>query len=177
MSMVSLLLATEATVRNVLKTDDSHVGVQFDGQPPAFSGQWYIGIHGGTYQSSDYENLVEKYAVNVTITWRKGFAPTDRQAKAIMLKQATGLYDMIRKIQLGVHQSYALMSLANTEPSYGCAIGANGFVEPLRFRSCSPPRPVGADWFHADPNEGDGGWIITMSFGDALRVQKIEEMT
>lgn len=165
-----LVLDSDNDVFQTLQIDNQ-VGLQKEGMPPPAAGQFYVGIHGATWNPGQTEQdigIEEVYGVNVTVTARTPFVPKDRQADAVYAGALTGLDRIIRWIMVSIHQDYTLITDANTN------VGTDKFVEPLRWQG-NDPEPVerGEEWFNAVDGRGKvpSGWSMTAKFGDARRFQ------
>ncbi len=172
------------------------------GKPPPSAGDLFIGVHSGSWTTEDVEGLFEHVGVNVTISMKATYAPTDRwpQAAIYNLPLAPGatavsqadsgqvgakpgifvLADAIRsQMHLDVNAD-AILNAANLliDPYYGTASQTlNGFVEPLIF-SGGDAEPVerGASWWEAVPKGPLDGISLTLRFSGGGRVQRIEQM-
>lgn len=177
MSVEALLDAVRDRIRNACRYADDQCDVQPDGSPPPDAGEVYVSVHPqGFRNEDDYAHaLNEVVEIGVTLTMRAAWLPVDRQGNQMVAKASTGLYARAEAIRAAVHMDYVSMNAANT------TIGAseNGFVEPLKFRSCSAPQLKGPDWFNAEGQGGDpaAGWAVELQFGGARRVQVIEEQS
>lgn len=142
------------------------VGNQLEGQPPPAAGQTYYGIEAESCSSNaNQTNYIDMgFAAAVTITLKAGIAPSDRQARELMLKGASGLYDRADALAMYLHGSYALMTKANTLFG-GPGDTSQGFCEPLKFRSRSKVMAKGPDWFWCvNDQKPSAGLAITVSW-------------
>lgn len=176
MSMEALLLAVRDRLRTECDYADAQCDVQPDGRVPPPAGQVYVSVHpAGFRNTAEYDlGLDEAYDVTVTLTMRAGWLPRDRVGTQQTARPSAGLYARAAAIRAALHMAYAVTAAANE------AIGddENGFVEPLRFSSCSAPQEKGPEWFGA---EGDAtpaaGYAVELRFVGARRVQVIEEQS
>lgn len=182
MSQRALLVA----VRNVLREPTpqglglakAQCEVMFDGQPPPNCGELFVAVHPGDWQATDVEGMDERYGFDITVTVRVGKVPRDEMGlNALVGPTGKSLDDWLEKIRALLHldnQADQVLSSANTL----IGAGANGFVEPPRFRGCSRPEPRGADWFgaeaHSHAEKPPVGLSQTLAFGGARHVQRIE---
>lgn len=180
--MRALLLAVSAKIQTVTGLGEKNVGVQEDGQPPAFSGELYIAVHPGEFSNAPDDDagetaLNETYSVEVTISRRAGFLPQDRVGAQVITLASTGLYARAEAIRVGLHMQYDYIIGAGANTA-NTLIGAseNGFIKPLKFRRCSRPLRKGPDWFGAEKSSA-GGKALVLSFDGAHRVQVLEEMS
>ncbi len=177
MSMNAIIAGVVKHLRSKsgLGLDDRMCDEQLDGQPPPNAGQLYYGVHSGSWNGSSQESgetLDEYYGVNVTITLRIGNVPTDRRG-------VVAIRDLRKKAaecRAMLHMSYATINYANAHEEITSA--NNGFIEPLVFQNALNEQFRGPDWFWAegmDNAEANVGVSITLSFGNARRVQVVAE--
>lgn len=151
-----------------LQLDDGLYGQSVDGRPHPMCGQKFIAVHAGYWTNRANDHFDEQHGVNVTVTFRLEEAPTDRQTAMMDLDDS--LEDFCQQIVDLVHDSAAsIMAAANTTLATSEAT-KNGFVEPLRFRDCSPPVERSGPWFRADPDQEAAGLSRTIRFLEARRV-------
>jgi hypothetical protein len=156
----------DPTVGMSLSADETDE--QILGQPPPTAGEWFHGVHGLGFTNDATETLDELYRFIVVVTVRSGFSPVDRDNVAVLRDLRT----RAEQIRAKIHSSYDLMQLVNTR----VGTSANGFVEPPRFESATPPEVRGPEWFWGEGTEDPPtGISITLTFGRARRVQRIEE--
>lgn len=173
--MNELILATVEHLRTALTLDAKVCDEQPDGQPPPNAGQVYYAVHQGGWTNAADEYLDELCGVLVTITLRAGYVPKDRTSLTLF----RAIRPMCSLVRQHVHDNYALMNLANTKLNAAFGHTVNGFVEPLRFRSVSPPAVRGPDWFSAEAQPNGHtitGVSCTLVFERARRVQTLESM-
>lgn len=182
MSQRALLLA----VRNVLRLQppaglglaNGQCEVMFDGQPPPNCGELFAAVHPGDWQATDVEGIDERYGFDITVTVRVGKVPRDEIGlNALVGPTGKSLDDWLEKIRALLHldnQADQVLSSANMI----IGAGANGFVEPPRFRGASLPEPRGPEWFLAEAHSHGPmppvGLSQTLTFGGARRVQRME---
>ena len=176
--------ALRLAVRNVLRSIHEPGGptllipnaesceIVVDGRPPAFAGQRFVGIHAGDWSNTANESLDERVGLKVTITDRMGVFPFDRQAAEALDKAQTGLETFAEAIVCVIHGSNDVIDLANTIIQGT----VTKFIEPLRFRFGERPVYRDGTWLGAEDPEADAGLSITLTFGDARRVQKFEDI-
>lgn len=171
MSARALRLAADAHLASELSLTEGQHAVVVDGRPPMISGQRFVGVHAGDWSNANNESLDEYIGLTVTITDRIGMFPFDRQGAEALEKAQTGLETFAEAVVAAIHSNYVLMNAANA-----LIVGTvTTFVEPLRFRHGEKPTYRDGTWFGAEP-EQDAGLSITVVFGDARRVQKIDDM-
>lgn len=177
MSMRALALGTRDYLRSVLSLDSTNSEVCIDGQPPAFAGEWFYAVHPGgwRHQSSGDDHPDEVYSLSVTLTTRGGRAPFDRWWTEILALADTGLLARAEAVRAKLHLNYSAMAEWNTNIA-GEGVTVAGFVEPLRFESCTAPQRRGPSWFHGK-GARDSGFSLTLSFGGARRIQDVVGMT
>lgn len=180
MSQAALAQAVTTYLRTALMLDANSCEFGLDGQPPPACGETFVRVWPGRWAGIDCEGLGETFGVNVTVTRRVSFAPTDRVGTEAWLKVITGLEATLRTILVKMHLDVggdAILNAANT--ILGASV--NGFVEPLRFRDGGFPEPKGPDWFNAVNPEGgrwaNAGLVQTLVFDGATRYQTIASMT
>src|SRR5262249_55448348 len=115
--MEALLLGLRDHLRTQLALDTSNCDVTIDGQPLAFSGEWFYAVHPGEFrhQPSGDDHPDELYGADVTITARSMRAPHDRWGTGILTPGATGLLGRAAALRAKVHLNYTLINLANAE--------------------------------------------------------------
>lgn len=174
MSMNSLILGVVDFLRapsTGLGLDDKSCDEQPDGQPPPMAGEWYVAVTEGSWTNDATECLDESYGVEITITRRTTFSPSDRVNVAVKRE----LRRKAAEIRAAIHGREEPRIAANTRLD---ANVENVFVEPLRFRSAGKIEPKGPDWFWAEGmTNPPTGVAITLIFGGARRVQTIESQT
>lgn len=174
MSMEALLVAVRNRLRTALTLADALCDVQHDGSVPPSAGEVYYSVHPAGISNDDTgaHRLDETYDVKVTVTMKVGWLPRDRYGTQSVAKASTGLYARAEAARAALHMDYTSMNAANTT----IGVADNGFVEPLKFRSCSAVAVKGPDWFGADDQANPpSGLAVELSFVGARRVQVIEE--
>lgn len=167
MSQAVLLLATKDFILRNITFNNSEItenlcDVMTDGRPAPIAGEFFMSIHSGSIRNESMEILNCLMGINVTLTYRIARVEEDRRGVEIVAKLDFGIEDMVWKIIRAIHNNQELINNANSLITRE----VNKFVEPLRFNVSSPPRIVGADWFHA--NKGvESGLIRTISFDNA----------
>jgi hypothetical protein len=176
--MEALLDAVEARIRAALGYTSGQCAVQPDGAPEAWSGQIYLAVHPGEVRDNGSQGLRldELYSVSVTITMKSAFMPKDRLGDKLVKRQYTGIYARAHAIRALIHMNQTVRTDANT------LIGAdeNGFLTPLEFLSIGMLTARGPEWLSSDmkaPPHAVAAWSLEVRFGNANRVQKIEEMS
>lgn len=155
MSMSALLAAVEARLRSAAVLDDPDgraSGVQPDGKPPPFPGQFYFAAHGLGITGDDPNALSNDrlFNVGVTITARMAYAPGDRRGSRMLLDQQ--LLERAEFIADALHMDYVTMNDANARIT-GFGTTVNGFVEPLKLADITQPDEAPADWVKSNGNE------------------------
>lgn len=179
MSQLALLTA----VRNVLQQaapqgmglTTAQCQVMFDGQPAPSCGELFVAVHPGEWTTEDVEGLNEIYSAEITVTVRVGKVPRDEMGlNALIGPAGKSLDGYLEKIRALLHlDSWGDQVLNAANGIIGG--GANGFVEPPRFRGCGRPEPKGPDWFGAEGQSASPlGLAQTLRLGGARRVQRIE---
>lgn len=180
MSAEALLLATRDHLRSELGLDATTCEVTADGRPFPFSGMVFYAVHLSSWRNDWCEGAFDEvFGVAVTITKRTARVPQSKVGRAVLVKEQSGLLKLAAAVRLKVHLNYTLMGLAND--AIGDGVDANGFREPLLFRSVSVPQAQNANWFAArgesSQKTSDAGMSVTVQFDGARRLQKYEEAT
>ncbi len=180
MSAVALLRAVEARLRSVLSDPDGQrVGVQDSGSPPPFAGQVYYAVWWAGCQAGEDNplSLDKVHGVNVSLTWRMGYAPRDRKGARIL---ASGeLLEKAEAVADALHCDYTTMNAANAlipgtadyASENGGSVTTSGFVEPLRLSDIGQPREEGPDWIGAA--DGADLLVIDVRMVGARRVTSL----
>lgn len=181
MSLVSLLKACEQHIRTQLALPTREVSVEEDGQPHPEMGKRAIVVSGGSWQPGDPSEgyIDEKYHVIVTITYRLTQTPADRVWESLWAKAQTGMQDLMRNINSTLHQSYPLLTIANTlqaeaegklttDPTF------YPFIEPLQWAGGdATPRQELGDWLYSDNPETiakKAALVAVLNFSDCRRI-------
>lgn len=183
--MRALLLATRARLRATvllggLAYENGQCEIGWDGQPPPMAGQVFVAVHPGAVRSDHDLSLRETVALDLTLSMKTGGLPVDRYGEQSVVLATTGIYARAEAIRALLHMNYTVLNDANAGQSYSIGASDNGFVEPLKFLSMTPPQERGPEWFWGESEfSGDApaGLSITLSFGNAVRVQVIEEQS
>ncbi len=175
MSMEALLLSVQDAIRTGLDYSPGQCGVQPDGAPNPWNGQYYLAIHPLDIRDNGSQGLRldEMYSVGATITMRTGLFPKDRLGAKVVAKASTGIYARAEAIRALVHMNETIRAAANTE----IGAGENGFLTPLEFQGIGMLMKQGPDWFSSPmraPDHAITGYSLEVRFGGANRVQKIE---
>lgn len=171
MSARALRLAAKAHLIDEFTLGDGVCDITPDGRPPPVCGQRFVSVHAGDWSNAASESLDERVGLKVTITDRMGVFPLDRHGLEALDKAQTGLETFAEAVVNALHMSYEHMNAANVLIQGT----VTKFVEPLRFR-LGQLDYRDATWFGATDPDADAGLSITLTFGDALRVQKIEDL-
>lgn len=173
MSRRALHLGHRNVIRSVLKYTNAECDVCFDGQPPPRCGKIFVGIHRAPRGSSLRTGQEIMYSMNITLTARVT-EPYDRIGTDLMEKAMIGLDDRADAIIDLVHEdaSGKILTVVNGFISGG----QNAFVEPLSFEGDEGGRLVGGNWFHAQADAMEVGVALTLRFGKAKRIKRIEDL-
>ncbi len=145
------------------------ITLQIDGRPEPSCGQWSISVHPGPWTNRGRDHFDELHGVNVTINIRLAQAPTDQEGPLIDF--ADGMEELCAQIIYILHESAAsVMAQANLALGANAESLNNGFIEPLLFRSVSPPQYRAGDWFGGSAEDYPAGLSRTITFADARRV-------
>lgn len=188
MSISALLRGVESRLRSAAVLDDAPreavgkvCGVQADGSPPPFSGQFYYAVWFNGARNNDPNALSMEwyYNVGVTVTAKMGYAPKDR--RGARLTTSNELLDRAMAVAAALHQDDSHRIEAN-QLIVGTAEWAalqtptgrttvNGFLEPLRFQSVSKVQDAPPGWAGTD---GQNEMLfVDVLFRDAFRAQYI----
>lgn len=174
MSQQALLIAVRDALKSEFNWNSDQCEVCFGGYPKPVCGELFVAVHEGgesSVEQGDYD-LSEAFAVNITVTRRTPYAPTDRWGTEILTK-ADGLSDVCRKIRNVIHFSYPVMNAANEL----ITVEADKFYHPLLWINTTPPAEKGPEWFGAARDKYEEGMLVntgvakTIYFGKARRMQ------
>lgn len=183
--MAALLRGVETRLRSSACLDDQpdesvgkFVGVQPDGQPPAFSGQWYYSVHSGGSRCQDDNalSLDEWFNVTVTIVARMAYSPRDRRGHRMTIENE--LLERARRVGQWLHQDDAghrteanklIEGTAEYVAIHGGSATTNGFLTPLKAPTISEVKKCPPNWFGA--NETTEAYYVEIKMKDANRVQ------
>lgn len=141
------------------------------GKPPPFCGQRFVVVHADGWKNLSSESLDERIGVAVTITDRIPLTPFDRLGTEELDEATNGLEAFAESVvPIMDRGQYDILDLANAM----ITDGLNTFVEPLRFRDGEQPTLQTGDWFNAT-HEQYAGLSVTLHFGEALRVRRIDD--
>jgi hypothetical protein len=161
--------------------DESSCEVMADGQPPARCGKLFVAVHqADSRPGPDNDNSLQEYfGFTVTVTIR-AVAPPDRIGNSeIAVRQADrkGLNRRLEELRAFLHMNWGVLQDANNNLAAWATETTGtvyGFCEPARYRGCSKPRLVGADWFSAAPGgKQQFGVAADLTFADCRRMQAI----
>lgn len=171
--MAALLKANEAALQAFLSDPDGKVaGVQpTPGAPPAKFGQWYYAVHFGSITGDDPNALSNDklYGVQVTISARTAYAPTDRKGRVLVTEG--DVIDRAEAVADLLGMSYDVMNAANLLID-GFGVTTNGFCEPLKFQDITPPVAAPPEWFGGTDGSPDV-LVSTVTFVGARRVRPL----
>ncbi len=145
--------------------------ITLDGKPMPSSGEFFISVHDGGTSNGDcnFEVLDMISAIQITTTLRCARIPSDKIDSIITVDLQNGIIPISWRLAKYIHMNYEIMIAANK------LIGEaeNGYVEPLRFSSISPPRYESANWFGGGQRTGVGdiGVVQTITFNTARNVK------
>lgn len=174
MSETALLTAVRHQIVTRCGYTDQQVEIELDDMIPPLVGDVFVLVGPGEWGPGDANNtsggvLDELFSVDVTVILRAAKVPKDRR-RGVLIDNLDGLNVRLRKIVSAIGNfSYDLMNEANA--ILANATGAEGFVEPLRFRGMSKPRVVPSEHFSARAGEPQAGIERTARFGGARRIQ------
>lgn len=160
------------------------------GRPPACAGDLYVGVAGGSWTTESIEGLYEIVGVRLFISRRGACTTVENWPEQYIYAGfggnllTSGLLYMAERIRAWVHldaNAEAVMNEANSllDQDFG-QDGSTviGFTEPLRFLGASNPEIKAASWWTGQETSPEpyGGLFMTVDFGQAGRIQRIEGM-
>jgi hypothetical protein len=189
-SQRALALAVRDTLRSSFGWSAEECDVQPPpGKPPAVAGEFYCAVWENGFDNKAFDSRDDRHRISVTLTRRVTYSPQDREAEEVIHRLVVGMEVMADQVSARVHAdlqgagrsaatNYGTLDAAN-DYILEAAKGANanvtvyGFCEPLRFLSQTRTEEKNGDWFWGDPAEKGVGRALTISFGEARRVQSV----
>jgi hypothetical protein len=156
--------------------------VRPDGRPPPNVGERFVAVSPSYWRGEDIEGLSEELGCQVTVTVRAARVPDDRFGPYLLVgPTGKSLDELLEAIRAVLHLDRSADAVLNRANAI-IGAGANGFVEPLRFREGGRPDEKRQDWFEGReggrvPRDTIVAIVQTLTFGGARRVQTIESMT
>jgi hypothetical protein len=179
MSRRALHLATRDLIRSQLGYTAAQADVTFDGQPPPRCGKIFVGVHRGARDSSLRTGQEIAYQMQITLTGRVE-VPYDRIGTDLMEKAMMGLDERSDAIIDLIHEdaSHKLLAAINAYivQAHNQGTAQQEFTEPPSFLGDDGGRMVGGPWFHAAPEAIEMGVALTLRFGKALRIKRMEDL-
>lgn len=181
MSRRLLRLAVRDNLREKFGWTELECDTMPDGRPKPAAGEIFVAVHGGQWTGRDIDSgLDEEIGFEVTITRRLGFSPMDQWNREVVEGLKDGLEVLAEQVRAYLHMNQQIRITANEFIS--AERTARGFTEVQRFRSCGDAEERGPDWFNAlDFDTGgrhaNAGLTMTLTFGGARRIQRLESMT
>lgn len=170
MSLANLLIEVRDALRDSLEDHISNpinnIRIRLSGQPTPTSGEVFVAVHAGNWNSPEDLSQVLKDEIEVvcTITIRSRKYPEDRDPDYILVGASKSLSDLSDRIVASIHGNTSVSSSA-------------GRIEPLRWVSCVGPIEQTKSWFYSDdPNDADtqpAGYSMDVIFRGALRVRTV----
>lgn len=181
MSLPAYLRAVRDHLRLTQSWDEEVCRVRIDGKPTPDCGQFFVAIHPSRLGPLDTDlnlGIDEMLDIDVTVTVRTGDRPFDLLGEDELLDAYDGLYAYANIIKNSIHQSYYILSLANTHLS-SVTNNPNNFIEPLRWSGTDcPPTVRDASWFTAaiTDESNEYGLSVAVHFRDARRPQTLDNL-
>lgn len=177
MSAAALLKGVETRLRSLMNDAAGKiVGVQFDGHPPAFSGQFYAAIHWTGARSDDQNPQATDHAHGITVTWTAKIAnvPKDRVGERTL--KADQILQLAEDTIAAIHGKWEVIHAANDVlpgtaryvAIHGGSATTNGFCETLVSQGYGPIVEQGPEWVGAET--GPNVLTCEVKFGEARRV-------
>lgn len=177
MSAAAILKGVEARLRDLMDDPAGKIiGVQFDGRPPPFSGQFYFAVHWTGARSDDQNPQTTDHAhgVTVTITAKMAYSPKDRVGDRTT--KANQLLQLAEDAVAAIHGKWEVVNAANDVlpgtaryvAIHGGSATTNGFSETLVSQGYGPIEEKGGDWLGSENAHN----VLTceVRFGEARRV-------
>ena len=178
MSAAALLKGVETRLRSLLNDPAGKIiGIQFDGHPPAFSGQFYAAVHWTGARSDDPNPQALDLVHGISVTWtaKMAYAPKDRVGERTL--KAGELLSLAEDTIAAIHGRWEAIYAANDvlpgTDRYvainGGAATTNGFSETLVSQGYGPIVEQGPEWIGAAEKSPN---LLTceVRFGEARRV-------
>lgn len=185
--MAALLLATVDFLRDEAGLSADECDLSMDGMPQPPCGNRFVAVHFGYERDngSHGESLDKTYGVSVTVTMRSASMSPRKAVREILTgldKVKPGVLALMDRIETLLHQDpiseiRADAGLRARANKFIGTVTANGFIVPLETLDKGMPRWQNAAWFGEAGNNPYAGISQTARFGNATRVQKIEEQT
>lgn len=183
----ALLFAVRDTLRAAgFGWDKATCDLQADGHPPAFSGSWYLSIHGGQSRGTMRNARDEYTGFVLSLTRRVDAVPRDRLGDQLLCNRLsrtlaieTGFNSRAQQIATFLDSNWAVIATANQYlvEMYAASYQVNGFCEPAMWESTEDVKLVGGEWFSAEPEAADTGIVCEIRFKDARRLEPIGTYT
>jgi hypothetical protein len=175
-------LAVRDQLRSVqaLGLGKANCEITHDGSPFPIAGEVFVAVSPGYWRDAGSNGtcLQEEFGVNVTVSMRLPKVPIDRIGPELLAKANIGLLSVCDKIRAVIHMDpYDAVEnsvLGRANMSMGTSV--SGFLLPLQFVDGGRAELKPAPWFQAK-GEPSAALCQTISFGKALRVQRIEDQS
>lgn len=185
----ALLYAVRDALRSYLSLTAGDPSAQCeimpDGRPPARASRRFYAVHPGDSNNARAPNDEGwqdwEHSLSVTITWRSGYAPTDRVGGELIAPAGGLLQEAARVAQL-VHGDHLIRQAANGRLNELAGVtlageSLEGFYRPLLARSVRWLGPVPGHWFYgAQTGDEIAGLACEVSFGFARDAHKTENL-
>lgn len=162
--------------------DSRTCDIMADGHPPPRAVDWFLAVHQESERGDMMNALNEYYDFTLTLTKALAGTPFDRagtqllaNTKARTLAKETGFNARAQQLKTFLHMNWFVIGRANTLLTEMMEADqfVNGFCEPAHWDDTTLPKPVGGEWFSADPNQKNSGITCEIRFRGARRLQPI----
>ncbi len=152
----------------------SFIGIQPEGRPEAWMGEWYIALDEASVANSAVSHLNEQFTIEVVITKRTGKYPRDR-FEGLYTEVATGLRALERQVIRLLHCNQAVRQLANELAKTPGETTGDAYQRPLFYRGRGRTEFHGGDWIGA--TNGDHAFAVRrLPFVGGDRIQDLDIM-
>ncbi len=173
MSLWAMMPAFRDITKKLMSLNANECEITPEGKPFPSSGDRFFAVHCSPFSGRSDLTLDELFSVNLTISLKGTHIAYDRWGPELLARKTTGLLWYAGLLSSKLHMNYEMMDLANSLILEFTT--QNGYEVPLQFKNADVPTIRGGDWWLAEANEPRMGMSITLYFGDANRIQTIED--
>jgi len=162
-----------------------------DGQPIPVAPNIFCAVHITEIQSKQESQGTheEIWGFGITITKRITTVPYDRITPSIYLTQLSGISSLMERTKYALHNRWSLIQSINAnipnDPQLDEFVYVQTFSTPAMLLNRTPKLTFQEeDWFHGthgtperDNRDGYVGVTLTASFGNMLKITKLQEDT